>query len=425
MKKVLLIILSILLFVSFGLIGWYVWILFNAPNKIVSQTFLVGDQVVIKEDGTTEKKSFIDINLYDNVFEIKFNYMLDETRTAFYSQGLQYVLKDSSGDFNLNGSYTNVLSTKTEQGKAEHYLLTTWERTDTITQIWGDKSYLNVDKFNYMSGDDYATPLISTNPIDRDTFFKIQLGDDLYGMKFRGINIDFTDEFYLGSNNYLADTEYYVLWAKFIYNYERYYKSCDVDYFATLLFNSISQSVKAGTNQILTFEFGDLFEYYEFDTEKQQYSDKKVESDKSAKISADIKSYYSINVSVHEGDMTSSSQSLFNSYKGNSNYNVDLTLDDYFVGRNIVEVDVNKFDFIETSTTGVYYLSLAEDFKTFYDDYKHLVEFEIVIDLDYLNSLGVEYIGVIENSLDGFKIFGSETRQVINGEIVKGDVIYV
>ena len=417
MKKVLYLVLSIILFVSFGLIGWYGYIYFFSPDKVISQTYKVGDQTILKEDGSTETKTFMEINLYDNVFEIKFNYMLDETKTAFYSQGLQYVLKDGKTDFNLDGSYTKVLTSKKDKGDAEHYTLLTWDRTDIFYQVWGEKKFSNIDKFNYMSGDDYLTPLISTNPIDDDTFFKIQLGDELYGMKFRGSDIDYEDEFYLGQSRYIA--------GKIIYNQDYYYKSCDIDYFATLLFNSVSQSVQSGTSRVLTFEFGDLFNYYAYDESSGQYSNDKISSDKASKITADIKSYYSIKVNRFDGNMISSTQSLFNCYKGTSNFNVDLSLDDYFIGRNLVLVDVDKFDFIETGVSGSYYLSLSDEFKSFYDGFSHLVQLDIVIDLDYLDSLGIDFLGVIEDSLDGFKIFNSETIKNINGNIQKGVVNYV
>ena len=141
-----------MLFVSFGLIGWYAYIYFFGVEKIISQTFKVGDQVVMKEDGTTDTKTFIELNLYDNVFEIKFNYMLDETKTAFYSQGLQYVLKDGKSDFNLDGSYTKILTDTSKDiesndpvkkydnpyfkyGTAEHFWGLSWERTDILYKI--------------------------------------------------------------------------------------------------------------------------------------------------------------------------------------------------------------------------------------------------------------------------------------------------
>ena len=116
---------------------------------------------------------------------------------------------------------------------------------------------------------------------------------------------------------------------------------------------------------------------------------------------------------------------MFNCYKGNSNYNVELSFDDYFIGRTLVSVDVDKFDFIETEISGSYYLSLNEDFKRFYRDYRFLIEFDIVIDLDYLESLGIEFLGVKQDSLENFKIFNSETVKVVDGNVVKGVVNYV
>ena len=88
-------------------------------------------------------------------------------------------------------------------------------------------------------------------------------------------------------------------------------------------------------------------------------------------------------------------------------------------------MNVDKFDFIETDITGAYYLSLNEKFKSFYEDYKHLIEFEIVIDLDYLESLNIDFLGVIRDSLEDFKIYSADTIQLIDGEIVKGGINYV
>lgn len=423
MKKALITILSILLFVSFGLIGWYGYVYFFAPDKIVSETYLVGDQKILKPDGSTETKQFIELNVYDNVFEIKFNYMLDETKTAFYSQGLQYVLKDDKESFGMGGTLTRVLGSSTSDGSYSHATGLTWEKTNIVKQVWGDKTYSDVDKFNYMSSDNYETTLISTNPINEDTMFKIQLGDELYGMKFIGKNIDWHSDFFVGSSKSL-DSKFNVLWSNIIWTETQNFMSCDVDYFSTILYEAVT-SLNAGTNQICIFEFGDLFDYYKYDESKKQYSDTKVTTDEASKITADIKSYYSIKVSKFDGDMISSSQSLFNCYKGSSNYNVDLSLDDYFIGRNLVSVNVDKFDFIETETTGAYYLSLSEDFKSFYEYYKHLIEFEIVIDLDYLESLNIDFLGVVRDSLEDFKIYSADTIQLIDGEIVKGGINYV
>lgn len=425
MKKFIIIVLTILSVISCALIGWYSWIMFEAPEKIISQTFEVGEQKIFKSDGTTDKKAFIEVNLFNNVFEIKFNYMLDETQTAFYSQGLQYVLKDDKKTFDLSGSYTSVESSSVVHDYNKYYMFLTWNKYYEENRFLGNKVYFNVDKFNYMSGDDYENTLFSSNPINKDTMFKIQLGSDLYGMKLKHTNLPFSDakDFYLGSHTYQG-VENHALYSYFTYDTYNDYMACDIDYFANLIYESCL-SLNAGVSQTCLFEFGDLFEYFYFNDSTKQYTDKVVNAVELAKISTEIKSYYCVNVNIHDSDMTSSTQSLFNCYKGNSNYNVDLSFDDYFIGRTLVNVDVDKFDFVESETSGSYYLSLNDKFKEFYRDYRHLVEFDIVIDLDYLESLGINFLGVKEDSLESFKIFKSETIKLVNGNIVRGVVNYV
>lgn len=423
MKKIWIAICTIISLISASLIGWYIWILAAAPTKIVSQTYEVGEQVVFNSDGSTTKKSFIDVNVYDNVFEIKFNYMLDENQDAFYSQGLQYILNSETEEFNFNGEYESIAYEKNgdkvldkNTSKYPSYYYNT-----THTRVLNNKIYDNITTYNYMSGDDYETTLISSNLIDEETMFKIQIGDDLYGMKFK--NIDLSKSFYLGKDKYFIKSTPYGLWVNYYYDIYENYRACDIQYFAELIFNACS-SVPAGTSQTVVFEFGDLFDYYEYDEENKQYSENTVETDKLSKILADVKSYYCIKVNVHDGELTSSTQSIFNCFAGNSNYNILNSFDNYFYGRTLVEVDVNKFDFIETSTPGEYYLSLNEEFKAFYNDFNHLVQFDIIIDLDYLSSLNITFLGVKQESLNGLKIFNAETTQTIDGEVIKGEINY-
>lgn len=430
-KKILVTILSIISLVAVGVDVWYVYILKYAPQKVISQTFEVGEQVVFKEDGSVEKKHFIDINIYDNVYEIQFNYMLDENQTAFFSQGIQYVLKNGSDKLDFKGEYTKVLKSSNKwTTEADH--TTGWFSKKIYhnqNRVLGNKEYKNITRYDYMSGDSFETTSISTNPINSDTMFKIQLGDDLYGMKLRYDDIDFKldkNDLYIGSETEHAYNKVYFVKTDYHYNTYYNYKAYDIEYFLEVLFNAVSNDViPSGTDKTMVFEFGDFFNYYKYDEEKGQYSDEKVKTDELSKISSDIKNYYCIGVRVNEGNLNSSDDSLFNCYAGNSNYNLDNSLNNYFIGRNIVTVDIDKFDFIETDISGVYNLKLNDNFIAYYKDYIGIVELDIIIDLDYLSSLNLSYGGVVKDSLKGFKIHSETTIQTVDGELVKGGINYV
>lgn len=422
-KKILIISFVILSVICLGIDGWYLYVMAYAPEKVISQTYEVGIQSVLKADGSTEKEHFIDINLFNNCFEIQFNYMLDENQTAFYSQGLQYVLSEDSDTFDFDGTYNKlVYKSKADIKKQKTDLLNVdyyWH----YNNIYSNKEYTNVVKYNYMSGDSYATTTFSSNPIDEDTMFKIQIGDEFYGMKFRYSDIDFKDTFHLVTTTTFENSDVYGIKIDRNFRVDHDYRACDIDYFVELLYEAV-QSLSFGTSQTCVFEFGDLFDYFKYDETTQQYSEDKVETDNLAKIIADVKSYYCIGVNVHNGDLVSSTQSLFNCYKGYSNYNLSAGFDDYFIGRTLVNLTVDDFNFIATETSGVYNLELKQEFKEYYTKYKNSIRLDIVIDLDYLRTLNIEFNGLKAGTLDNFEIFSAITTETVDGELIKGALIY-
>lgn len=400
MKKFLIVVMSIICFVSLGIDIWYLYVMKYAPEKIVSQTYEIGEQKILKEDGSTDSRAFIELNIFDNVFEMKFNYMLDETQSQFASQGVQYVSNgltlDFSGKYSTSPFYKNLYSSKKKSAG--------WfnkEYHNYYNMVLTNKVYNNLNVYNYQSTDDYETCLGATNKIDDETMFKIQVGDDLYGMKFKYVKI--RDEFKIGQDlnvNY----DYTLLKTDDYYDYYDYYKACDLSYFAELTY-SACRGVPSGTSKNLVFEFGDLFDYYKYNEETKQYSKNSVETDEYSKIVADVKSYYCIKVTKNEGVLESSSQSIFNCYAGKMNYNLQESFDDYFIGRGIVKLDYLDFEFVETDITGEYELALSNSFRTWYYDYRNNIALDIIIDKDFLKTLGVNYKGIKEASLDGFRIY--------------------
>lgn len=400
MKKFLIVVMSIICFVSIGIDAWYLYVMKYAPEKIVSQTYEVGEQRVLKEDGSTDSKAFIELNIFDNVFEMKFNYMLDETQTQFASQGVQYVSNNStlefSGKYSTSPYYKNLYSSRVDKSGVANR-----DYHNYYNIVLTNKQYNNLNVYSYQSTDDYETCLGSTNKIDDDTMFKIQIGNDLYGMKFKYVQIK--DNFKIGQDLNVSYDMPHLWQVIYNYDYNDYYKACDLSYFSELVY-SACRSVPAGTSKNLVFEFGDLFDYYKYNEETKQYSKNSVETDEYSKIVADVKSYYCVKVTKHDGVLESSSQSIFNCYAGKMNYNTQESFDDYFIGRRIVKLNYLDFDYIEIAL-GEYQLSLSSSFRNWYYAYRNSIQLDITIDIDYLETLGIKYKGLDKASLDGFKVY--------------------
>ncbi len=91
-KNILVIISALLFVVCVGIDGWYLYVFYYAPDKLIDNTYEVGLQVL--EDGTTDY--FAKIKYHSNrnengleCFDVQFNYLLDENKTAFFHQNGQ------------------------------------------------------------------------------------------------------------------------------------------------------------------------------------------------------------------------------------------------------------------------------------------------------------------------------------------------
>jgi len=394
-SKFKIVFLTIVALICLAFDGWYYYILKEAPEKVIAQTYEIGEQLVTKADGTTERHNFCEVNLYDNVFEIKFNYMRDENQTAFYSQGLQFYLNSDS--WNFSKTYSNeVKLSENKQGSWNVYQV---YQNYAYTKV----KYHDINIFEYASADNYKTSLNDTNPIDLDTYFTIQLGSDLYKMKFRGTDIDYDKDLkagYQAIENVWTDQIALVIPVTTSY-YQSFYRCYDVYYFAEKLFNAV-QTLSAGNRENIVMQFGDMFDYYKYEG-NGRYSDDKVESDAKAKIVADIKSYYQIDINIHKGKMTSASQSLFKTLKGSMNYNENTEIKTgYYIGRVVEELNEKSLELVEIN--GKNYLTLSDAFIENFKDYKDLIRLNIEIDYDYYSDLDIEIVGLIKITSNGFVI---------------------
>jgi len=431
-KRILLTIMIVVSFVALGIDAWYIYMLNTAPSKIVAQSFNVGYQQIIKTDGTTEEKPFIEVNLFDNVFELKFNYVRDENEDAFYSKGVQYVASTDKGlDFELNysnpSSY-NLISTEMVADKVLGFYTLYENYYRDYNFIYQDTNFKNLNTYQYASGDDYETTLNNelASPLTQDTLFRVQIGDKLYGMKLKGDRIyyDYSYKFDGGlekqpkenlDNTWLVkkfehtSSEPHHLHSHFYFDDYFGYAPLDINYFAKVLYNSVS-GLEKGTSQDILFNFGDFFDYYEYDG--SSYGKVSLDGDIYNKIVKDIQSYYVIRVNVNDGEMIESSQSIMGMLNGSANINPNGETGNYIYGKTIINAEFNEtvrdFDLVQTNEVGVYKFVLKLDFKNYYDEYINDIVVNVVIDEVYLSSCGIIFGGFDESSFGNFEITGVE-----------------
>lgn len=384
MKKTLIVIGSILLAVCLLLNFWYLYILFFAKEKLIVNTFNVG--LLTNADGT-ENRNFIELNYYSNknkngleTFEIKFNYFYDEEQKAFFSQGLQIVADDGK---NINFQYFKDIKTRSDK---KYKSKSSWPSYYDYYSVWGSFLNVNSEKFNYMSSDNFDNTLISTNPLNSNSEFKIELDNVSYILKFKNeifekdkngnyTDMPLPDLFY---SSEMVDFNYWLVGGTFIYD-DNYLRQ-DLNYFVKILFESI-KDLKSGSNIIANFEFSDLFKYYKL--VDGQYVE--ISTAETTKIVSVVKNYYSIKVNKYDDGLQKASQSLFNCVKGNSTFNIsgDYSLTEYFTGLGNINVNISNFDLIKQNN-GTYNLKLNDSFINKYTPYKNKIGISVDLNLDEL-----------------------------------------
>lgn len=424
--KIISIIISMLLVAGcLGVCIWYLYIAYMGKEKIASTTYEVGFQTVTNEDGESTIKPFMEINYFSNedesgleMFEIRFNYMLDENQQSFYSQGLQYIAKSEDGEIEFEYMVDKTFAPVTTKIDIKWPFPTEIFQDRMGGYVLNEKS---AEVFNYASGDDYEHTTLSTNPINNSSSFKIQIGDELFLMKFKNYKDTLrTKENYISRTKGQEETK--IVYTDFYYhdNYHYY----DLGYFTKLLYE-MAKSTAVGTNSTMIFEFGDLFDYYAYDEESGQYNETVVNEEKQKLIENDIKSYYAIKVSTSASGVKYATDSLFNSIKGNTGYNStgDYIADDYFIGRSKLSVSENDFDLIENNAGS--FLKLKESFVDYYKPYAETIMLDILINIDDFNLLEINIGGFTADSgIDNFAVYSCKFAETKDGTVIEWEVNY-
>lgn len=470
------VLLSLAIIVCVCLDCWGLYIHFYAPEKINSYTFKLGQQTAQAynpETGevTEDTRWFAEVNIYDNCYEILFNYFTDENRTEFYSQGLQFYTNSSAyslskslnsnysttkldifgllgggtssivqGDnyeYHFNSSITTLGDQyQTNYERKKFLLWTTSEEYDLVQDklnVLTNKYYLSLTVSNFSSSNNYEDVIYSSNPFNDNTFFTVGIkdGDDTltYKLQLKGSELDYlkdnSDKFYLGDymSNNPVDTRKDGHTTVYYYDHDYYYRSCDIYWLAELIYNSCDALDYSTTGIPITFEFGDYFNYYD---ETGTLINNTPICDK---VENYVKSYWQINVQKHQGNMTKASQSLFKTFKGTTSYDEaeseeassSEVFNDYHHGRTILDLNENYFDKIliqNNDNTYKLFLSLKEEFKQFYPP-NSKYRIRVTINLDNLNYSNITYSGLVDGTLDGYSIYQIKITSTATGELVE------
>lgn len=418
-SNILIAIFTIIVFICVSIIGWFLYIKFYAPTKLIQNTYEIG----LQETELGDKKYFAEIKLHKNekqngleCFEMKINNLLDESKQSFYSQGLQYVANSKENEidwgyyFDEDEKYISDNNGETFTNKITNYrYFGSWNVNENISVV------------NYSSSNDYETSIESTKPIDDDTSFTIDLNGEIYKMKFHIKDKDNNEKVNYFAEQNLYSTEY--MGSNWLghraYNYYYFYQN--INAFAKKLYESI-QILPVGTRQAIIFPFGDMFEYYKYDQSSQSYSNTRIEN--STKVIADMQSYYVLYVEVVEDGIQKSSQSLFNCVNRDANFNISNGSynDDYFSGVTVLNCYTQNLDFIKIDSKHCYPV-LKDSFIQENLKHKNNVMLSIYIDLDYLKQQNMKFYGIVNNpTFDTFKIFKIYTTETIDGQLITKEV---
>lgn len=417
-QKILVIITAVITVFCVGICSWYAYIQFFYPEKIITNTYEVG----LQETTSGEARPFIEVQYFTNenkngleTFEIKFNYLLDENQEEFFSQGLQFV----ADSINTNINFEYLVDSSQTQGELMGGSAGWYTGSRQYAYFGSYRTAEGSSIFNYMSQDDYENTSISTNPLSTDSAFRIQLGEDLFLMKFKGAEIEKNELSFQSSEK--ADYKFFLIFGYDIIN--NYYTYADPYFFSYLIFNSMD-SVANGTNHNMIFEFGDLFNYYLYDENSNSYSNTEYENMDS--VLQQMQSYYSIKITKSADGLRDSDESLFKTVKGNSGFNLngDYSSGDYFTGESIFTADIYDFDFVKLLNDS-YVLKFKNSFIETYKNFKNM-KLNIEINLDILKNLNIQFAGFADDSgVENFKINKIYTLETVDGQLIETEITEV
>lgn len=434
-KSLGILLLVVVLVLCVGIIFWYAYIATFGKEKFVTNTFYVGEL----ENSSGETRNIIEVQYNQNsdgqgleLFEVKLNGFTDGSQTDFYSQGVQYVANSPSDkiDWFTIEDYINFLSgfeSMQEIASSLNDFSTVVSDMNVVSEtfyetgwwLWKETSgpiYMsptilksNVSRYNYQQfANDDATG--SSNPLSADSYIVANFGgeEDPVYIKFKGSNYIEKNSF-SSMEDFMSDENAVVHIGK-----SNIYNNYNIDYISYILYQQI-QALPAGTNGTYVFEFGDLFNYYA--SEDDMTTGVQLNQEDSLKVQQNMRSYYSIKVTISSNGAKNAKDSMFGVLHGSSTYSIDgssSSSGDYFVGKEVVNVDIYDFDYVPIIENQCAF-KLKKDFVDLYLERNNSIVLSIYIDDILLSELGIKFVGFTDDS--GLKDFDILSLADSSGEI--------
>ena len=402
MKKLGIILISILCVLCVAIDVWFVVIHFTGAKKELSNTMNID---ILETTNGSQKEPFIEVNYYSNenkngleLFEVRLNYFQDENQDRILSVGIQYVANSIEDNikFKVNGNVISYNMWKEERTFLKYH---DYWNVFFNTFLTGNNGY-----YEYQSSDGYETILgNSINTINKDSRFKVSMGDDKFqlGLKFDSPEKDFLFYSITQGNVLVTSTE-------------EHYQYVDQHLLAYRLFESVKKA-SFGEAEYSVAQFSNFFNYYKYDSSSKQYTE--IQDIETSKVTTLFENNYVIKVNKYKDGAVVSSDSIFNTIKGDSLFNLtgDYVVEDYYFGRSIIRLTNKHFTKVENAD-GTYKYALNSDFSKSHKEYKD----KIVLDIDLTISDTSNYLGLVDDSLLDFKIYDYS----VNGESVELGVLY-
>lgn len=392
LKTIVIIILSLLLLASFASCCLYGYVKLFAPNKSISYTVKGGTLEGVEDENL---KFIFNIRSFNNMFEIRLNSFIDETKNEVYGTGIQFF----NPTFETNTTQTqNFVYTK------EYYAIPFY-----VYNTYLDNSY-SIENFA-PAQTTIAEAVSKSKNLYKNAYFTISLDNSIYKFTFKDENI-VTDVKHGFIGLYYDTFQYHNNFMKLCYDlYEA------------------SKSFKEGLNQTYLFDFSQYLNFQKYDENKKQYSDILTEkSEDYTLITKHMKTFFGVKIDCYKRNVQKATESLFGSVQGMYTYNVgnETISKDYFIGQDCICLTETDFEFKVDDSIG-YYIRLKDSAKNYYSKFNNLI-LDADFNMNILNAAGVSDFVIDKERLNAgdliiYKV--CKTNYDASGNVLKSEVVYV
>lgn len=372
-KTILDVIVTILLIFFLAADAYWIYLKFFAPDSFTE--LVVNASTVEDTDG---KHAICKVVYYENadntgieLLEVQFTGYTDTTQTNISSFGVQII--GSINDLKATERLTKTVSTG--------FL-------GFSTEVWHYYSFIGSQQINFISTDYGASnyeagKLCFYKESDNLTYANVDTAFDEFGYIRFGIN----DKTYALQPG-LSRNEYNVFWtqhkdvsslSEFILNMQEIASSCPVGHSAK------------------TFIFKDMFRLFEYKNGK--YEEVSLQDNIFTNLFIDFEHYTT--------GATTANDSMFGMIQYNTNFTVNGSslLDEHFSDKALYKLTEQDFVFNFSEETSGHTGTLNEDCYNYLIK-NNIQNLHIVIDKDYLTSIGCVYTGLSKTHLEEFNIAG-------------------